>query len=74
MRRRNQPTAEELKAKAEKVGKEAREGADFVKLAQENSDDPNSSKNGGGFPSSDSPDSRDVPQEYSERRAGRQGR
>jgi parvulin-like peptidyl-prolyl isomerase len=56
-------TAEELKAKAEKVGKEARKGADFVKLAEENSDDPNSSKNGADFPRPIRRTSRDVPQE-----------
>ena len=56
-------TAEELKAKAERVGKEAREGADFVKLAQENSDDPNSSKNAADFPRPIRRTSRDVPQE-----------
>lgn len=56
-------TAEEIKAKAEKAAKEARDGKDFAKLAEEYSDDPSSAKNGADFPRPIRRTSRDVPQE-----------
>jgi len=55
------PTPEEIKAKAEKAAKAARETPDFATVAKEFSDDPNSSQKGGEFPHPIRPTSANVP-------------
>ncbi|HYP06394.1 MAG TPA: peptidyl-prolyl cis-trans isomerase [Bryobacteraceae bacterium] len=55
-------TPEEVRDKALKAAKLAREGADFAKIAKEYSDDPDSAAKGGEFPHPIRPNSNNVPQ------------